>query len=94
MMIFKPRFVFGDQPAALFGQAAARGCKVGPAAVFEASGVFAAGIHSFFLLRGDAAFSLPVSLGLLVITLVLSLAQGVALLVATARTWPSGRQAT
>lgn len=50
-----------------------------------ASGLLAAGLHSFFLLAGDRGFSLPVSLGLLIATLVLSLAQGRSLLTAAAR---------
>lgn len=43
------------------------------------SGLFAFGIHSFFLLQGDDAFKLPVSVGLLAATLVLSVAQAVTL---------------
>jgi hypothetical protein len=39
------------------------------------SGLFAVGFHGFHLLRGDEGFSLPVSLGLLAATLLLSLAQ-------------------
>lgn len=44
-------------------------------------GLFAFGFHSFHLLRGDEAFTLPVSLGLLAATLVLSVAQAASLLV-------------
>lgn len=50
-----------------------------------ASGLLAAGLHSLFLLGGDSGFSLPVSLGLLIATLVLSLAQGRSLLTAATR---------
>jgi hypothetical protein len=42
-----------------------------------ASGLFAVGIHSFFLMQGDDAFRLPVSLGLLIGTLFLSPAQAI-----------------
>ncbi len=44
-----------------------------------AGGMIAAGIHSYFLLQGDDAFRLPVSLGLLITTFLLSLAQAIAL---------------
>jgi len=44
-----------------------------------AGGVIAAGIHSYFLLQGDDAFRLPVSLGLLATTLILSLVQAIML---------------
>ncbi len=43
--------------------------------LLAATGLFTAGIHSYFLLHGDAGFRLPVSLGLLAATLLLSLAQ-------------------
>lgn len=44
-----------------------------------AGGVIAAVIHSYFLLQGDDAFRLPVSLGLLATTFLLSLAQAIVL---------------
>jgi len=44
-----------------------------------AGGVIAAGIHSYFLLQGDDAFRLPVSLGLLATTFLLSLTQAIVL---------------
>jgi hypothetical protein len=44
-----------------------------------ASGAIAIGLHGYFLLSGYDAFRTPVSLGLLAATLVLSLAQAVAL---------------
>jgi hypothetical protein len=47
-----------------------------------AGGVIAAGIHSYFLLQGDDAFRLPVSLGLLATTFLLSLTQAIVLLCA------------
>lgn len=43
-----------------------------------ASGLIAFTVHTVFLLQGDESFTLPVSLGLLVVTLGLSLAQGLA----------------
>ncbi|MFZ5523103.1 MAG: DUF6713 family protein [Pseudomonadota bacterium] len=48
--------------------------------VLVAGGLFAFIIHSYFLLQGSEAFMAPASLALLVATLVLSLAQAVALL--------------
>jgi uncharacterized membrane protein len=45
-----------------------------------AGGLFAVSIHTYFLLQGDERFRLPVSLGLLATTLLLSLAQAIALL--------------
>lgn len=45
-----------------------------------AGGLFAAGFHSFHLLRGDEAFTLPVSIALLATTLFLSVAQAAGLL--------------
>jgi len=45
-----------------------------------AGGLFAAIVHSYFLLRGGEEFRLPASLGLLAATFVLSLGQGAALL--------------
>lgn len=42
-------------------------------------GIFAVSIHSYFLLQGDDAFRLPVSLGLLTTTFLLSLALAIAL---------------
>ena len=42
-----------------------------------ASGLVAFVAHSYFLLQGDEAFTLPFSLALLVATLLLSLAQGI-----------------
>jgi len=47
-----------------------------------AGGVIAVSIHSYFLLQGDEAFRLPVSLGLLAATFLLSLAQAIVLLYA------------
>ena len=44
-----------------------------------ASGLIAFGLHGFFLMRGNAAFDAPVSLALIGATLVISVAQGVAL---------------
>ncbi|NJL40487.1 MAG: hypothetical protein HC840_17855 [Leptolyngbyaceae cyanobacterium RM2_2_4] len=44
-----------------------------------AGGIIAVSIHSYFLLQGDDAFRLPVSLGLLASTFLLSLAQAIAL---------------
>lgn len=43
--------------------------------LLAATGLFTAGIHSYFLLHGSADFRLPVSLALLAATLLLSLAQ-------------------
>jgi hypothetical protein len=40
------------------------------------SGVFAFSIHSYFILTGHPEFTLPVSLAVLVLTLIVSLAQG------------------
>ncbi len=48
--------------------------------LLAAGGLFAAGAHSFFLARGNEAFTLPASLGLLGATLVLSLGQVAALI--------------
>jgi len=53
--------------------------------VLVAVGFFAAGIHMYFLLKGSEAFRLPASLVLLLAALVLSLAQGLALLRARRR---------
>lgn len=47
--------------------------------VLVAGGLFAVGIHTYFLLDGSEAFRLPASLVLLLATLVLSLAQALAL---------------
>jgi hypothetical protein len=44
-----------------------------------AGGIIAVSIHSYFLLQGDDAFRLPVSLGLLAATFLLSLAQAIVL---------------
>lgn len=44
-----------------------------------AGGIVAVSLHSYFLLQGDDAFRLPVSLGLLIATFLLSLAQAIAL---------------
>jgi len=44
-----------------------------------AGGLFAVGIHTYFLLKGSEAFRLPASLVLLLATLVFSLAQARAL---------------
>ena len=54
--------------------------------VLVAGGLFAAIIHAFFLLEGDTAFRLPVSLALLAASFVLSLAQAAALLRTRGRT--------
>jgi len=48
-------------------------------------GLFAVVIHTYFLLKGSEAFRLPASLVLLLATLVLSLAQALALLRARRR---------
>lgn len=48
--------------------------------VLIAGGLFAAGFHAFHLVGGDAAFTLPVSIGLLIATGILSLAQALSLL--------------
>jgi hypothetical protein len=48
-----------------------------------AGGLIAAGIHSYFLFQGDDTFRLPVSLGLLATTFLLSLAQAIVLFYAT-----------
>lgn len=45
-----------------------------------AGGIMAVSVHAYFFLQGDDAFRLPVSLGLLVTTFLLSLAQAIALL--------------
>ena len=50
-----------------------------------AGGFFAVVIHTYFLLKGSEAFRLPASLLLLMTTLVLSLAQALALLRARRR---------
>ncbi len=47
-----------------------------------AAGFFAVGIHSYFLLRGDESFTLPVSSALLIATFILSAGQAVTLLMA------------
>ncbi len=44
--------------------------------LLAASGVFAFSIHSYFILTGHPEFTLPVSLAVLVLTLIVSLAQG------------------
>lgn len=46
-----------------------------------AEGIIAVSIHSYFLLQGDDAFRLPVSLGLLATTFCFSLAQAIALFI-------------
>jgi hypothetical protein len=46
-----------------------------------AGGIIAVSIHSYFLLQGDERFRLPVSLGVLATTFLLSLAQAIALFV-------------
>ena len=48
--------------------------------MLAAGGIFAAVIHTFFLLKGSEAFTTPASLALLAATLVLSLAQAAALI--------------
>lgn len=50
-----------------------------------ASGFIAVGLHAYFLLRGHEEFRLPVSLGLLAATSVLSVAQALVLLRARAQ---------
>ena len=50
-----------------------------------AGGLFAGCIHSYFILAGDEAFRLPVSIFLLAATFVLSLLQAVALINARPR---------
>jgi hypothetical protein len=45
-----------------------------------ASGVFAFFIHSYFILNGRSEFTLPVSMVLLVLILIVSLAQGLIML--------------
>jgi len=45
-------------------------------------GMIAVSIHSYFLLQGDDAFRLPISLGLLSATFLISLAQAISLLYA------------
>jgi hypothetical protein len=47
--------------------------------VLVAGGMMAVSIHSYFFLLGDDAFRLPVSLGLLSATFLISLAQAIAL---------------
>ncbi len=47
--------------------------------ILVAGGLFAVAIHTFFILKGSQAFRLPVSLLLLAVTLVLSMAQALAL---------------
>ena len=44
--------------------------------LLAASGVFAFSIHSYFILTGHPEFTLPVSLAVLVLALIVSLAQG------------------
>ncbi|MUL37772.1 DUF6713 family protein [Gloeocapsopsis dulcis] len=46
-----------------------------------AGGIITVSIHSYFLLQGDDAFRLPVSLGLLATTFFLSLGQAIALFI-------------
>jgi hypothetical protein len=53
--------------------------------VLVAGGFFAVVIHTYFILKGSEAFRLPASLALLLATLVLSLAQALALLRARRR---------
>lgn len=48
--------------------------------VLVAGGLFAVGFHLFHILRGDEAFNVFVSLGLLFLTFVFSLIQGLSLL--------------
>ena len=54
--------------------------KTGIARVFSlllaAAGVFAFGIHTFFIATGHLEFTLPLSIVVLVVTLIVSLAQG------------------
>jgi hypothetical protein len=44
--------------------------------VLAAAGVFAFSIHSYFILTGHPEFTLPASLALLIVTLIVSLVQG------------------
>jgi hypothetical protein len=60
--------------------------------VLVAAGLFAAGFHAFHLLSGDAAFTLPVSIGLLVATGVLSIAQAGCLLRLVSREVSPGQE--
>lgn len=80
-------FVFLNLPIValvLYGQRSlALGRPVGRALswALAAAGLFAVAFHGFHLLRGDAAFRLPLSLALLGATAILSVAQVVALIV-------------
>ena len=53
--------------------------------ILVAGGLFAVGIHGYFILSGDPSFRLPASLLLLGATLVISVLQGAALLNAHGR---------
>jgi hypothetical protein len=69
-------FLYGQQAVAL-----QRKSGIAISWLVVACGFFAIGIHSFFLSQGDEAFRLPVSLGILVATFLLSLAQAIALVI-------------
>jgi hypothetical protein len=47
------------------------------ALVLAAGGIFAFAIHGYLLLRGDVRFRMPVSVGILFASLVVSVVQGV-----------------
>ncbi|WP_019498402.1 DUF6713 family protein [Pseudanabaena sp. PCC 6802] len=71
----------------LFGQqrlAQGRTAGIAVSWLLVAGGITAVSIHSYFLLQGDDAFRLPVSLGLLAATLLISLMQATALLASIA----------
>jgi hypothetical protein len=73
----------------LFGQQAlAQGKAAGIVMswVLVAGGLFAAGIHAYFILAGDLTFRQPVSISLLGATFVLSLLQGAGLVDASRKT--------
>ncbi len=66
----------------IFGQKCiTQGCPTGLlfSWLLVVGGLIAVSIHSYFLWQGDDAFRLPVSLGLLATTFILSLAQAIAL---------------
>ena len=47
------------------------------ALIVAGGGIFAFAIHAYFLLRGDSRFRLPMSIGVLIASLLVSVAQGV-----------------
>ncbi len=51
--------------------------NMGLALLLAAGGIFAFGIHTYFILAGRPEFTLPASLAVLVLTLTVSLAQGI-----------------